>query len=284
MTPSGPPESDGPIALIAGWGRFPVLIAEEARRQGAQVIAVALEGITDPGLADHVDRTLWFKLGQMDAPLRELRRAGVTRAVMAGRVKHVNIFGGLRPDLRAIRLLAGLKDRRADTILSAIASEFAKDGIELQNTATYLASSIPGPGILTRHRPTAADKKAIELGWKVAKAVAGHDVGQTVVVRQGAIMAVEAMEGTDACIQRAAQLARAGGLKPELVVVKVAKPNQDFRFDLPVFGLDSLETFREAGVRALAVEAGKTILLDREHFLEEADRLGASVSAVAGPS
>lgn len=270
------------IGLIAGWGRFPLLIAQEARREGHTVFVIGLEGITDPGIEKEANGMAWIKLGQLDRPIQEMRKAGVTKAVLAGRVHHVKIFGGFIPDLRAIRLLAGLKDKRADTILNAIAAEFAKDGIEFQNSAAYLSRFIPQPGVLTKQKPTAADKKDIELGWKVAKSIAGHDVGQTVVVRNGAILAVEAMEGTDACILRAGDVARAGKTKPELVVVKVAKPKQDFRFDLPVAGLDTLKTLETAGARALAVEAGKTVLLDREKFVVEADRLGISITAVQG--
>jgi UDP-2,3-diacylglucosamine hydrolase len=270
----------GPVGIIAGWGRFPVLIAQEARREGLSVFVIGLEGITDPAIEREASAMAWIKLGQLDRPIQEMRKAGVTKAVIAGRVHHVKIFGGFVPDLRAIRLLAGLKDKRADTILGAIASEFAKDGIEFQNSAAYLSRFIPEPGVLTKKKPTAADKKDIELGWRVAKSIAGHDVGQTVVVRAGAIMAVEAMEGTDACILRAGELARAGKTAPELVVVKVAKPKQDFRFDLPVAGLDTLKTLEAAGARALAVEARKTVLLDREKFVAEADRLGVSITAV----
>jgi UDP-2,3-diacylglucosamine hydrolase len=276
------PPAGSTLGLIAGWGRFPSLIAQEARRQGVSVFAVGIEGITDPALEGEVNGIHWTKLGQLDRPLQEMKKAGVTRAVMAGKVQHVNIFGGFIPDWRAVRLLAGLKDKRADTILGAIAAEFAKDGIELLSSATFLARFIPEGGALTRAKPSAQDKKDIELGWKIAKSIAGHDVGQTVVVRGGAIMAVEAMEGTDACILRAAELARATGAKPELVVVKVAKPRQDFRFDLPVAGLDTLKTLERAGVRALAVEAGKTVVLDREKFVEQADALGVSVYAVKG--
>jgi DUF1009 family protein len=267
------------VGLIAGWGRFPMLIAQEARRQGVSVHAVGIEGITDPAIKDEVVSLEWIKLGQLDRPIQIMKSAGCSKAVMAGRVQHVNIFGGFIPDLRAVRLLARLQDKRADTILKAIAEEFAKDGVELQSSATYLSRFIPAPGVLTKKKPSAADKKDIELGWKVAKSIAGHDVGQTVVVRAGAIMAVEAMEGTDACINRAGELARAANQNPELIVVKVAKPRQDFRFDLPVAGLDTLNTFKAAGVKALAIEAGKTVLLDKDHLIAEADRLGVSITA-----
>ena len=270
------------IGLIAGWGRFPALIAQEARRRGVRVVALGIEGITDPTLASEVDDLHIFKLGQLERAIQTFKEAGVSRAVMAGRVQHVNIFGGFVPDWRAVKVLARLQDRRADTILREVAAEFAKDGIELQNSAAYLSDHIPGAGTLTQRKPSPADKEDIELGWRVAKAVAAQDVGQTVVVRRGAVLAVEAMEGTDDCIRRAGAIARAGGLDPDLVVVKVAKPQQDLRFDLPVFGLDSLTTFQEAGVRTLAVEAGRTLLLDQGRFLEEADRLGVAVCAVQG--
>lgn len=269
------------IGLIAGAGRFPWLIAEEARRMGHEVHVIAIEGVTDPGLADVVTSYHPFKLGQVSKPIQALKDAGVTQAMMAGRVRHNKLFGGILPDLRAVKILATLKDRRTDSLLGRIAEEFAKDGIEIINSATFLKHLIPEEGTLTSIEPTAAQMRDVEMGWKVAKALSGHDVGQSVVVSHGTIVAVEAMEGTDACVHRAAELARENGEKnPELVLVKVAKPKQDFRFDLPVLGLDTLKTIEAAGLKVLVIEAGRSLILDKEEFLRSAERLGAAVVAM----
>ncbi|MDE2292568.1 MAG: UDP-2,3-diacylglucosamine diphosphatase LpxI [Elusimicrobia bacterium] len=270
-----------PVGLIAGSGRFPVLFAEEARRQGSRVYAVALKGVTDlPALEKAADEVRLFALGQVSAPLDFLKKAGVKRVVMAGKVQHVSLFGGIVPDLRAVKLLATLKDRRTDTILSAIADEFAKEGLEVLSSATFLQHLIPEPGALTKRKPSDAMRADAALGWKAAKALAGMDLGQSVVVQGKAVVAVEAMEGTDACVRRASELVRSNGQTPALVVVKVAKPRQDFRFDLPVVGLDTLTTLKEAGAVGLALEAGRTLVFDRDAFVRGADAQGLAVWAV----
>ncbi|MBI5596141.1 MAG: UDP-2,3-diacylglucosamine diphosphatase LpxI [Elusimicrobia bacterium] len=271
------------IGLIAGSGRFPVLFAEEAKRRGARVVAVALKGVTDlPALTPAVDSVECFALGQVSAPLSFLKKSGVTQVVMAGKVQHVSLFGGIIPDLRAVKILASLKDRRTDTILSAVAEEFKKEGLEVLSSATYLQHLIPAAGVLTKRKPSADEEADAALGWKAAKALAGMDVGQSVVVQGRAVVAVEGMEGTDACVRRAGQLVRSNGEAPRLVVVKVAKPRQDFRFDLPVLGLDTLKTLGEAGASALALEAGKTLIFDRDEFVRGADAQGLAVWAVDG--
>ncbi|MFH1724655.1 MAG: UDP-2,3-diacylglucosamine diphosphatase LpxI [Elusimicrobiota bacterium] len=269
-----------PIGLIAGSTRFPILFAQEAKRQGRRVVAIALKGVTDARLAETVDELHTFKLGQVSAPLKVLKAAGVKRVVMVGKVQHVSLFGGVLPDLRAARILAGLKDRRTDTILAAVADEFAKEGIELLSSATYLSHLVAPPGVLTRRKPTKAEAADIELGWRAAKALAGFDIGQSVVVKDRAVIAVEGMEGTDATVLRAAELARSHGKDPGLVLVKVAKPRQDFRFDLPVLGLDTLDILERAGVTAIAVEAGKTLIFDKPEFLERADGMKLAVTAI----
>lgn len=269
-----------PIGLIAGSGRFPVLFAEEAKRRGARVVAVALKGVTDQeALSAHAE-VHPFALGQVTAPLELLKKAGVKKVVMAGKVQHVSLFGGIIPDLRAVKILASLKDRRTDTILGAIAAEFEKEGLEVLSSATYLSHLIPGPGPLTKRRPTKEMEEDAALGWKAAKALAGVDVGQSVVVQGKAVVAVEGMEGTDACVRRAGELVRSNGQKPALVVVKVAKPKQDFRFDLPVLGLGTLDVLAEAGAAGLALEAGKTLIFDREAFTRQADAQGLTVWAL----
>lgn len=260
-----------------------MLFAEEARRQGARVVAIALKGVTDvPAMTAAADEVHPFALGQVSGPLELLKKSGVKKVVMAGKVQHVSLFGGIIPDLRAVKILAGLKDRRTDTILGAIADEFQKEGLELMSSATFLGHLIPGPGPLTKRKPTADEQADAALGWKAAKALAGVDVGQSVAVQGKAVVAVEAMEGTDAMVRRAAALVKSNGDTPRLVVVKVAKPKQDFRFDLPVLGLDTLAVMKECGATGLALEAGKTLVFDREAFVRGADAQGLAVWAMSG--
>lgn len=267
-----------PLGLIAGSGRFPFLVAEEARRRGVPVVALGIPGVTDEALARLVDTLTWFKLGQIDAPIKALKDRGARRVVMAGKVQHVSLFGGVMPDWRAAKVLLGLKDKRTDTILKAVVDEFAKDGLEFISSAAYLDHLLAPNGSLTKRTFSNDELNDARLGWLAAKAVAGFDIGQTVVVQGGAIVAVEGMEGTDACVERAATLARTQGREPALVVVKVAKPRQDFRFDLPVVGLDSLVHFKKLGVKALALEAGATLIFDRDRFAADADAAGIAVA------
>lgn len=271
------------IGLIAGSGRFPLLFAEEAKRQGHRVVAIGLVGVTEKSLSDIADEVHTFKLGKVNAPLKVLQQAGVRRVVMAGKVQHHSLFGGIMPDLRAVKILAGLKDRRTDTILKAIADEFSKEGMELISSATHLSHLMADPGILTQRKPSKAESADIEFGWKAAKGLAGFDIGQSVAIRDKAVVAAEAMEGTDALLLRAAQLVERHGRKPGLVLVKVAKPQQDFRFDLPVLGLDSLAIFKKAGVTAVAIEARKTLIIDKDKFIRKADAMKLSLQALETP-
>ncbi|MBI5238867.1 MAG: UDP-2,3-diacylglucosamine diphosphatase LpxI [Elusimicrobia bacterium] len=249
------------------------------------VVALGIKGVTDPALEGLVGKVQYFTLGQISKPIAAFKAAGVRRAVMVGKVQHASLFGGVLPDLRAVRVLSSLKDKRTDTILRAVADEFGKDGIELLSSATFLSHLLVTEGPLTRRRPSADELRDIRLGWGAAKAVAGCDIGQTVVVGQGAVVAVEAMEGTDAAILRARDLSRSHGQKAVLTVVKVAKPRQDLRFDIPVLGLDTLKVCAEAGVSALAVEAGTSIIFDKEEFLRRADEQKLVILGVpaAGP-
>ncbi|MBI4348995.1 MAG: UDP-2,3-diacylglucosamine diphosphatase LpxI [Elusimicrobia bacterium] len=262
------------LGLIAGSGQFPILVAEAASRKGLEVIALGITGVTDPELAKRVKRFEQYKLGQISKPIEVLKSEGVTQAVMAGKVQHASVFGGVMPDLKAMKLLARLKDKRTDTILAAVAEEFGREGITLLPSHTYLADLLATPGAMTKRKPSAAESMDIDLGWRAAKAVAGFDIGQTVVAGQNAIVAVEGMEGTDACVLRAGELARGKG---GLVVVKVAKPKQDFRYDLPVIGLATLDVLSKSGSTALAVEADKTLIFDKEEFLKKADQLKIAV-------
>lgn len=271
-------KTDKRIGLIAGSGQFPILVAREARRLGVGVVALGIRGVTDPEIENFVERTHYFRLGQLEKPLRFLKECGVSRAVMAGKVQHSSLWGGVIPDLRALRLLARLRDKRADTLLSEIAAECSREGIEILSSATYLSHLLVKKGSLTHREPSSKEQADIALGWRVAKTLSGLDIGQTVVLCDGTVAALEAVEGTDACILRAGQILRNASpganshKKPGLVVVKVAKPKQDFRFDLPTVGLQTLKTLLEAGVTAMALEAEKTLLFDSEEFVREANR------------
>ncbi|MBI4055039.1 MAG: UDP-2,3-diacylglucosamine diphosphatase LpxI [Elusimicrobia bacterium] len=272
------------LGLIAGFGRFPQLLAEEARRKGRRIVAVGFEGETEPDLERFVDRLYWFRLGQFQKTLNALHQEGARQVVLAGRVSHSSLYKKIRPDWRAVRFLATLRDKRADTILKALMEEFRREGLEVLPSSAYLADCIPSPGRLTRRSPTSAEQEDIQFGLSIAKGIAGLDIGQTVVVKEKAVIAVEAMEGTDACILRAAQvlcdLRSNGRKKGPLTVVKVAKSRQDMRFDLPTVGPITLESMSRAGATALALESKKTILLDRARLIRCADETGISIVAL----
>jgi DUF1009 family protein len=263
-----------PLGLIAGNGRFPFLLADEARRRGRSVVAAAIEGETDPALAGHVDALHWLKLGQIKRTIQIFKEAGAADAVMAGQVKHASIFDLRHLDATAVKILATLPDKKTDTILGAVAAVFAKEGIRFQSSVAYLGESLAPEGQIGRARPTGDQKRDVAFGFKTAKAIAGLDLGQTVCVKDQAVLAVEAIEGTDACIRRA------GDHQPGFVAVKVAKPRQDLRFDVPVVGRRTLESLVAAKAAVLAVEAGKTLFFDRDEFLKGADAAGVVVLGV----
>lgn len=276
---------DKKIGLIAGGGDFPLLFAREAGKLGYAVFVAGLKGITPEEIERYAAAAEYFRLGQISAPIDFFKKAGVDKALMAGKVPHVSIFGGVMPDLRAARLLLTLKDRKANSLLGALAGELRKDGIELVNSATFLEHLLPAPGLLAGPKPGKDAMNNIAFGWKAAKAIADLDIGLTVVLRDGMVLAVEAMEGTDECIKRAGAVLRAGGAdtaRPsrDMAVVKVARSRQDMRFDLPVIGTVTLESMREAGAGVLAIEAWKTIILDKEAFLARAAKLGVAVLAL----
>ena len=276
---------DKKIGLIAGGGDFPLMFAREARKLGYAVFVAGLKGITPKEIEQYAAATDYFRLGQISAPIAFFKKAGVDKALMAGKVTHVSIFGGVMPDLRAARLLLTLRDRKANSLLGALAGELQKDGIELVNSATFLEHLLPAPGLLAGREPDKGAMENIRFGWKAAKAIADLDIGLTVVLRDGMVLAVEAMEGTDECIRRAGAVLRAGGSPtskpmPDMAVVKVARSKQDMRFDLPVIGTDTLESMREAGAGVLAIEAGKTLILDKAAFLARASELGIAVLSI----
>jgi UDP-2,3-diacylglucosamine hydrolase len=266
-----------PIGLIAGNGTFPFLVLRAARQLGHQVTIVGVEGEASPGL-EALARELggatfaWVPLGRLGTCIKVLTSAGVTRAVMAGQVKHVKLFGGVLPDLTLLGVLSRLKSKNTDALIAGIADVLQQHGVTLMDSTALLADLLARPGVLTRTPPDAAMREDFEFGYRVADVVAGLDVGQTVVVRERAVVAVEAMEGTDAVIARAGALAGAGTR-----VVKVAKPEQDMRFDVPVVGVRTIAAMQAAGADGLSVDAGRTLVLDGEAFARAADAAGIVV-------
>jgi len=263
------------IGLIAGNGRFPLIFAQEAKKAGLEVVAVAIKKETDPGLEKLVDRIHWVSVGQLGDLIEICKKEGISKAVMAGQVRHTRLFSEVRLDARAMALLAGVKDKKANSLLGAVADELSREGIELVDSATFLSHLLPSPGILTRRKPTQKEWRDIEFGHKMAKEIAGLDIGQTVVVKDQAVLAVEGMEGTDLAIKRGGKLGRG-----DAVVVKVSKPQQDRRFDLPIVGERTIEVLKETKAKVLAFSARSTILLDREKVVKKANESGISLVAI----
>lgn len=264
------------IGLIAGNGKFPLIFAAEAKRQGYAVVAVAHREETDAALERLVDEFTWIYVGQLGKIIRTFHKASVTQAAMAGGIRKVRLFGNFRPDLRGARFLARLKSREDDALLRGIANELASDGIEIVESTFCLSNIIPQAGVLGAKAPSAAQWEDIKMGFQVAKEIGRLGVGQTVVVKNLVVLAVEAVEGTDAAIRRGGQLAKTG-----CIAVKVSKPHQDLRFDVPAVGVETINALREAGGAVLAVEAGKTILLEKDELLRQADACGIAIVAVS---
>jgi UDP-2,3-diacylglucosamine hydrolase len=263
------------LGVIAGKGAYPRLLAESAKKQGVRrLFAVAFRGETDRVIEKYADHVEWLRLGQLEALLEAFRKSGVKQAVMAGQITPTHLFT-LRLDRRALSLLTTLRERNAETIFSAIANELKSVGVELMPASLFMESAMPEAGVLSTRPPTDREKADIEIGLQVAKMTSGLDIGQTVVIKAGTILAVEAFEGTDAAIARAGKL---GG--PGAVIVKVAKRGHDMRFDIPVVGLHTLKSLRKIKAAALAVEAHRTILLEREKIVAEANRLGLCLVAL----
>jgi DUF1009 family protein len=268
-----------PVGLIAGNGRFPFLVAAAARKAGRRVVAVGIEEETDPALQAEVDELHWMSLGQLGKAMEALRGARVREAIMAGQVKHRQIFSGIRPDLKLLAVLARLAFKNTDSLIGGVADAFEREGIRLLPSTSFLEDQLASEGAMTRHKPTGEQRSDVEYGVKIAQALGAVDVGQTVAVKDRAAVALEAMEGTDEVIRRAGRLAG-----PGVSVVKLAKPRQDMRFDVPVVGPGTLAAMREAGAALLAVEAGRTLLLDRPAFLAEADAAGIAVLGLRRPA
>jgi UDP-2,3-diacylglucosamine hydrolase len=263
--------------LIAGNGRFPFLVLEGARSQGIEMAVIALKEEASPELEKIAKRLHWVSLGELSKTIELLQQEGVTQAVMAGQVKHNKIFSAIRPDWKLAKLLFSLPRKNTDALIGAVARVLEDEGIRLVDSAIFLKPLVPEPGILTRRAPSPHEAEDIAYGIGVARQIAGMDIGQTVVISDRACVAVEAMEGTDETIARAARIT---GGKP-LVVVKVSKPGQDMRFDVPVIGLPTIEQMKTAGATALAMDAGRTLLFDREKLIEMADASGIAIEAIA---
>jgi DUF1009 family protein len=277
------------LGLIAGNGRFPFVLLDAARAHGLTVVVAAIKEETSPEIdaraaADPAIRVHWLSLGELSRLIDTFRAAGVTRAVMAGQVKHTQIFSSIRPDWRLAKLLLNLGTRSTDMLLGAVAQHHADEGIELVSSTQYLEPLLAKPGVLTARAPSEDECKDIAYGRTVARGLAAFDLGQTVVIAAQACVAVEAMEGTDAAIERAGSLMRrlsepSSTLSRALTVVKVAKPAQDMRFDVPVIGLATIEAMARAGATCLAVDAGRTLLFDSAAIVAAADRAGIALVA-----
>jgi DUF1009 family protein len=286
------PEAITRLGLIAGNGRFPFLLLDAARAQGVSVVVAAIKEETDPEMdaraaADLGIRVHWLSLGELSRLIETFHQEGVSRAVMAGQVKHKQIFSSIRPDWRLAKLLLNLRTRNTDMLLGAVAKVLSDEGIELISSTAYLEPLLARPGVLTARAPTAEEQQDLAYGREVAAALAGFDIGQTVVVAGQACIAVEAMEGTDATIERAGAILRtleaegeASTLERRLSVVKVAKPAQDMRFDVPVIGGRTIETMRLAGATCLAIEAGRTLIFDQATVQRLAADAGIAIIAV----
>lgn len=278
------------LGLIAGNGRFPFLLLDAARAHGLQVVVAAIKEETDPEIdaraaADSNIHVHWLSLGELSRLIETFHAEGVTRAVMAGQVKHKQIFSSIRPDWRLAKLLLNLRTRNTDMLLGAVAKVLGDEGIELISSTAYLEPLLARPGVLTSRAPNDEELKDIAYGRTVAQAIAAYDLGQTVVIAAQACVAVEAMEGTDATIERAGALFRTletddqTTLSRSLTVVKVAKPNQDMRFDVPVIGVATIRAMHSAGATCLAIEAGRTLMFDPAAIIAAADAAGIVVIA-----
>jgi DUF1009 family protein len=262
------------LGIIAGNGVYPRLLADAARKAGVKkLVAAVFTDETDSILEKHVDVLEWMRVGQLSRLLKFFRREEIHHAIMAGQIAPKNLFD-LRPDVKALMLLGKLKQRNAESIFSAIAAELAKIDVELLPATTFLEDSLARPGLIAGRKLSRREEHDVELGWNVAKEIARLDVGQTIVIKNGTIVAVEALEGTNEAIKRGGTLAREGA-----IMVKVSKPNQDMRFDVPVIGVETVRIAAESGVRVIAVEAGKTLLLERDAVADIANRTKVSIVA-----
>ncbi len=274
------PHANERIGLLAGWGRFPIVFAEQARRQGFSVYCNAVAGMADDEMPSYCHKVQYTPLARLGAAIRFFKRNGVNRVVMAGKIHKQVLFDPWRifrllPDMRTLHMWYryATNNKSDDSLLLAVIREFERDGITFESALTFCPELLVKHGFITKRQPTAAQWKDIRFGWDLAKEMGRLDIGQTVIVQDTAVIAVEAIEGTDQCIRRAGSLCKRGNL----VVVKVAKPQQDMRFDVPTIGVQTLQTMQEAGARVLAIESGMTILLDEPEVVALAERLGIAI-------
>jgi len=267
-------ESPETLGIIAGNGVYPRLLADGARRAGVKkIVAAAFTDETDPALEQHVELLEWMRVGQLGRLLKFFRGQNIHHAIMAGQIAPKNLFD-LRPDLKALILLGKLKERNAESVFAAIAGELAKIDVDLLSATTFLEDSLAQPGLIAGPKMSTRQEHDVELGWNAAKEIARLDIGQTIIIKNGTIVAVEALEGTNEAVKRGGTLAREGA-----AMVKVSKPNQDMRFDVPVIGVETVRVAAESGVRVIAVEAGKTLLLERDAVIALANSSKISVVA-----
>jgi UDP-2,3-diacylglucosamine hydrolase len=263
------------IGIIAGGGRFPMMVADAARARGCRTVAVAHDGETAPELGEHVDELVWVRLGQLGRLIRAFRERGVQRVMMAGTIAKRRMFSRVRPDLKGLALMSRMAVFHDDGILRSVSREMEKEGIQVIPSTRFLPELMAPAGVLTRRRPTKSEASDIRFGWRMAKELGRLDIGQCVVVRRKTVVALEAMEGTDETIRRGGGIAR-----EKAVVVKVSKPDQDLRFDVPSVGLETVRVMSEAGASVLALEAAKTLLFEKADMIRFADEKGISIVAM----
>ncbi len=273
--------------LIAGNGQFPFMVVEGARRAGVSLSVAAIREETDARIEREVERLTWVGIGQLGKMIRFFKGEGVEKAIMAGQVKHVQIFSRAVPDARMLKMLLKLPRRNTISLIGAIAAELADEGIELIDSTYFLQDNLPAPGPLTRRKPSAAERADVEYGLEIAREMARLDLGQTIVVRGKACVAIEAMEGTDETIRRAGEIMRGRDARKRLkltsgpvTVLKLSKPDQDMRFDVPVVGLPTVDSMIEAGATCLCISAGRTLMFDRDEMIARADKNKIAIVAV----
>lgn len=263
------------IGIIAGGGQFPIIFSKAAKGKGFSVYAAALKNETDPELSDYVEEIRWLHVGQFKRVLKFFKSHHVTESVMMGSIKKTNIFLDVKPDIKALSVIAGIKTTHDDGLLRAFAAAFEKEGIKIRAATFLLPDILATEGCWTKRKPTKAEKADIELGWKIAKEIGRLDVGQCVLVENGSILAVEAVDGTDATIKRGGELGHG-----KTIIVKVCKPNQDLRFDIPAIGIQTIQTMHKSGVITLVIEAGKAVVFDKEEMIRHANKYGISIIAL----
>jgi DUF1009 family protein len=273
--------------LIAGNGRFPFMVVEGARRAGVSLSVAAIREETDPLIEKEVESLTWVGIGQLGKMIRFFKGEGVEKAIMAGQIKHVQIFSGAVPDARMLKMLLKLPRRNTNSLIGAIADELASEGIDLIDSTYFLQDYLPAVGTLTHRKPSAAERADVDYGLEIAREMSRLDLGQTIIVRGKACVAIEAMEGTDATIQRAGELMRGREARSKikltsgpLTVLKLSKPDQDMRFDVPVVGVPTIESMLDAGATCLCVSAGKTLMFDRDEMIVLADKNKIAILAI----